>query len=300
MPLPNRVLFARMLLRMLAWLPLPLLHAVGHLTGTWLALRPNKYRRTARINLELCFPQLSGAERKRLLRQSLRETAKGLLEVAAFWHWSPQRLDRLVTEVRDGHLLYDPVARRSGVIVAVPHLGAWELLPAYFSRRIPLHSLYQPPRKSEFDPLLRGARERLGGQSYPANAAGIRSLYKALSRGEVAAILPDQEPDGEGEYAPFFGVAAKTMTLLPKLAQRSGATVVYAYAIRLSWGRGYSIRFLPAPPGIDQDDPQLAAGVMNAGIERCVREAPAQYQWSYTRFRRQPDGAANPYKRQPL
>ena len=43
----------------------------------------------------------------------------------------------------------------------------------------------------------------------------------------MVGILPDQQPKaGEGEFAPFFGKPALTMTLLGRLAQRSGAQVL--------------------------------------------------------------------------
>ncbi|RFA24765.1 hypothetical protein CAI21_20390 [Alkalilimnicola ehrlichii] len=299
MPSIDKLLIVKVILRLAGYLPLPALHAIGFLLGSLFAAFPNDLRRDTRFNLKLCFPELSERERKRLLKHALRETFKAMTEVAAFWQWKPERLDALVKETRDLHVLYDAVEKGDGVIVAVPHLGAWELLPIYFSRRIPLHSLYRPPRNIEFDPLVRSARERLGGHTYPANPRGIRSLYKALSQGEVAAILPDQEPRGEGVFAPFFGVPAKTMTLLPKLAERSGAAVVYVFAIRLPWGRGYRIQCLPAPEGVSAADSTVAATAMNHGIEQCAQEALPQYQWSYRRFRKQPNGGKNRYKKQP-
>lgn len=295
MPGFDRTTLVRFTLRALSWLPLPLLHALGWLFGSLLAVLPTEVRHNARINIELCFPELDPPARRRLIRQTLREMGKSFAELAAFWHWSPQRLERLVKRAQGEELLLDAAAQGTGALVAAPHLGAWELLALRFARRVPLHSLYRPPRLAQFDPLLRAARQRHGGQIHPANGHGIRMLYKAITRGEVAAILPDQEPRGEGVFAPFFGVEAKTMTLLPKLANRSRAPVLFGYAIRLPWGRGYEVRFQPAPDAIYDDDPLVAATAMNAAIEECVRQALPQYQWTYRRFRQRPDGSGNPY-----
>ena len=89
------------------------------------------------------------------------------------------------------------------------------------------------------------------------------------------------------------------MTLLSKLAHRADTPVVFGFAERLPWGRGYRIHMLPAPAGIADPDPIKAATALNAGVERCARMALLQYQWTYRRFRRHPV-EGNPYSGQPL
>ena len=110
-----------------------------------------------------------------------------------------------------------------------------------------------------------------------------------FTSGGVVGILPDQEPkQGEGEFAPFFGRPALTMVLLSRLAQRTGATVLFAFAERLPKGEGYVLHFLPAPEGIADPDLPTAVAAMNRGVENCIRLAPTQYQWHYKRFSAQP------------
>ena len=116
-------------------------------------------------------------------------------------------------------------------------------------------------------------------------AAGVRALFKRLSAGGVIGILPDQQPKaGEGQFAPFFGTPALTMVLLSRLAQRTGAAVLFAFAERLPKGAGFRIRILPAPQDIADDDLPTAVATLNRGVEDCVRIAPEQYQWAYKRY----------------
>jgi KDO2-lipid IV(A) lauroyltransferase len=118
-----------------------------------------------------------------------------------------------------------------------------------------------------------------------AEGAGVRTLYRRLQAGGVVGILPDQKPNqGEGENAPFFGVPAQTMVLLPRLAERTGATVLFSFAERLPHGAGYRVHFLPAPDGIANKDIGIACAALNRGVEDCVRLAFAQYQWTYKRY----------------
>jgi KDO2-lipid IV(A) lauroyltransferase len=123
-----------------------------------------------------------------------------------------------------------------------------------------------------------------------AEGAGVRALYKRLAAGGVAGILPDQQPkQGEGQFAPFFGLDANTMVLLPRIAQRTGATVLFAFAERLVRGAGHRIRILPAPAGIADPDLRVACTALNRGVEQCVDLAFPQYQWTYKRWAERPD-----------
>jgi len=283
------------LLRLMVRLPLPLLHGIGAVLG-WLSwLVPNPNNSVTRRNLELCFPTLTPAARRTLARRTLIETGKALLETPLLWLAPGERVLELVREVRGLELVERGLAAGRGVIVVSPHLGNWELCGLYLAR-YGITSLYRPPRKQALESLIRIARERLGATLVPTDARGVRALYQALARGGMIGILPDQDPrDEAGAFAPFFGVPAKTMTLLPRLAQKSGAPVLFTFAERLPRGRGFRLHFLPAPAGIHSADIATAVRALNQGVEQCVRMAPEQYQWAYKRFRTRPEGEAPLY-----
>ena len=82
-----------------------------------------------------------------------------------------------------------------------------------------------------------------------------------------------------------------------RLASRSGATVLFAWCERIGPGPGHALRIMAASPGIGSADAQVATAALNADVERIARRDPAQYQWTYKRFKAQPAGAAvpNPY-----
>ena len=85
------------------------------------------------------------------------------------------------------------------------------------------------------------------------------------------------------------------MVLLPRLAARTGATVLFAFAERLPRGEGYRIHFLPAPEGLADSDLPHACAALNRGVEDCVKLAFAQYQWHYKRY--SADNRPSPYDR---
>ena len=283
----------RGLLRLLAPLPLPIHHALGTALGLAAWWLPTRMRRRSLQNLERCLPELDARQRRRLARRSLVETGKAAMEIACLWFSPDARIRRLVREIRGEEILHRALAAGRGVIALTPHLGSWEMVAQYYGLGpVPLTCLYRPPRQAPLEALLQ-SRRRGTLRLLPTTAAGVRGLYRALAEGGIAGILPDQDPGpGGGVFAPFFGHPARTMTLVSKLARRSGAPVIFSWVERLPRGRGYAIRFAPAPEGIASPDPYTAARALNQGVENCVRALPGQYQWSYNRFRAAPPPAA--------
>ena len=276
-------------LQILGWLPLRGLHALGAGLGWLLARTDNAVRGKAELTLS-CINTEFGEEKRHFLRAALREAGKSFFEVAKIWTVRPARALALVREVRGGELFDAALASGRGLIVAAPHLGCWELLNYWLCSRTNIAIAYRPPRQSELEPLLIRARGGLAAEQVRAEgSAGVRSLFKRLVAGGVVGILPDQQPkQGEGEFAPFFGRPALTMVLLSRLAQRTGAQVLFAFVERLPQGTGYALHFLPAPEGIADSHLPTAIAALNRGVENCVRLAPHQYQWHYKRYSVQP------------
>jgi len=268
-------------------LPLSWLHALGAAIGWVLAVTGNSLRRRAQHTLSLAAAPRGDMPLRDFMRAALIEAGKSFTEIAKIWTGDPQHLLALVREVR-GRELFD-AARDAGrgLIIAAPHLGCWELLNYWLgSRSDKLAIVYRQPRQAALEPLLLRVRGRLQPlQIRAVGTAGLRTLYKHVAAGGVVMIMPDQEPKrGEGEFAPFFGTQALTMVLLSRLAQRTAATVLFAFVERLPRAAGYTLHFLPAPADIADPELPRAVAALNRGVEDCVRLVPLQYQWHYKRY----------------
>ncbi len=289
-----RECFALSVLRAISQLPLSLIHQLGICIG-WLMLKiPNKQRRNALVNIRLCFPHLEAAQALAFRRRLFLEYGKTYSEVAYLWLRPARKVLSLVREVSGGELLHCDDGR--GMIVLSPHLGAWELAGLYLSAQGPTTTLYKP--QPELDWLIREVRGRAGAALVPADRQGVRRLIQALRRGEYVGILPDQEPrmSPGSVFAPFFGVPALTMLLINRLARKTGARVIFLFAVRLPRARGFRIHCLPAPGGIDSEDEIASASALNRGIESAVNTCPEQYLWAYKRFRRRPPSMPKLYQ----
>ena len=288
------------LLYALAWLvgrlPLRLQRALGAAAGGVVHAWNRIPARIARRNLELIVPQWSRAEREAGTHRILRATGANAMETLRVW--SRPRADNLalVRSVQGEAALGEALAQGRGLILAAPHFGNWELLIEWMAARGPFSLVYRVPEKRFGDVFLRLAR---GGQNVrlvPAESNAMRPLVKALKAGETIGITPDQQPKlGGGEFAPFFGRQALTLSLIPKLA-RSGAPVVFAWATPVDGG--FDLHFEAGDQLVADANLMTATTAMNAQVESIARLDLAQYQWTYKRFSKRPPGSGetNPYK----
>lgn len=281
-------MFMVRLFRLLGRLPLGLMQALGAALGWLVWLLSSAYRR--RLESQA---QAAGFS-PRQYRPAV--AAIGTMVAELPWLWLRPRNQGVLHLVRwDGVELFEQALDAGqGVILALPHLGCWEMIGQSLAERFgptrgPLVALYRPARKAWLAPLVASSRDRPGLKAVPTSVSGVRSLIRVLRGGGYTAILPDQvPPQGQGAWAPFFGRPAYTMTLLPRLAQQSGAKVLLCWCERLGVGKGYVMHFEPldAPELHDAAaSPEAATAAVNAGMEHLIRKAPGQYLWSYARYK---------------
>jgi len=258
----------------------------------WLAyLCSPVYARRLRENLARSGVCADPKEYSRLVHRNVEESGKGLAELVVVWFRPIQAVRALVTEVIAIKVVEDAERLGRGIIYVTPHLGCFDVAALYLAARAPITVLYRPPRKLWLQGTVDAGRARDRIALAPTNLQGVKRLLKALKRGETVGILPDQAPSaGEGEWANFFGRPAYTMTLVGRLAEATGAAVILVCAERLARGAGYRLYFQP----LDSPKPGLPGALqLNAAIEQMILRCPAQYLWSYNRYKA-PPGVAPP------
>lgn len=276
--------------RLIALLPLRTLHNLGALVGHATFAMSKEYAARTEENLRQAHLATDEKPFALLRDQAISEAGKGIVELP--WVWS-RPLEQVCATVQtcNGWEHFEAAhARGKGIILLTPHWGCFEVVGLYVGQRFSLTCLYRSPKQDWLEKIMRGGRERGLARLATADVSGVRVLFKALKRGEAIGLLPDQVPSqGEGEWVDFFARPAYTMTLSGRLAQASGATVLLAFAERLPHGAGYALRFEPLPLDFSKPVPQQ----INTALERVIAISPAQYLWSYNRYKI-PQGAMPP------
>ncbi len=240
---------ARLLLAMLwllHWLPLALLAALGRGLGLLLYGVVGSRRRVAMRNLELCFPELPLAQRRRLAREHFQWLGRSILERGVLWYASPERLKRLIHVEGDVQL-----AERSerAVMWLVPHFMALDVagVATQLFQSKWVASIYQQQSDAVMDAAIRRGRLRFGqGEVFPRSD----SAQAAVARHPAGAAffnLPDMDfGERDAAFVPFFGVPAATLLAPSRMARAMDMVVQPVVAHMLPGGQGYRVRFLRA------------------------------------------------------
>jgi Kdo2-lipid IVA lauroyltransferase/acyltransferase len=293
MALPARILF--FLAQIVGALPLSFQRTLGRGLGNIFYRLNTRAAKVARRNFE--YTQLVDADqREMLVRDVMRATGQNLLETLRVWTQDEQKNLALIKNVYGLEVLHAAQALQKGVIIAAPHYGNWELLIEYMAARGVFALVYRMPEKKWGDDFLRKARGGKNVVLVPAETNAMRPLWKTLQANDVVGITPDQQPKlGGGEFAPFFGKAALSLSLICKLAERSKAPVVFAYTEANA--DGFDVYFEAAEHAIASQNTHEAVAAMNAQVENIARRDLRQYQWTYKRYTIRPENSedTNPY-----
>jgi Kdo2-lipid IVA lauroyltransferase/acyltransferase len=279
-------------MRLLAWVPLPLLRALGWLLGLALYMLVRSRRRVVERNLALCFAELSQSERAVLVRQVFIYFAQAWLDRSWLWH-APREM------VSQRLHLGGAVSELQGnypVVIFAPHFMGMDAGGIALMLNLQRHytSIYTAQSNKVVDAWMLAGRQRFGVMRMFGRVDGVRDIASALKNGQPLYLLPDMDFGSKGAvFAPFFGVDAATVPSLSRFARLGGAKVVPVIT-RLTT-RGYDVEVMPAWQDFPTKDPLADTVRMNAELEGYIRSMPAQYYWVHKRFKTRPDAEPSLY-----
>jgi KDO2-lipid IV(A) lauroyltransferase len=278
------------------FLPLAWISALGGALGSVI------YRfgrgRVTRINLKLCFPQMSDAEVDALGRRHFRMLGRNALELSLMVWGSEEHLLRLVRHEGLEHLT-DAAAKGERAIVFAPHFIGLNMGGIRVAYEWPgTASIYSRQKNPVLDRIFMRARTRFGKPTLVSRQEGLRAVIRVIRSGKPLYFLPDMDfGRRDAIFSPFFGIPTATITAMPRLAKLTGAKVIPVVTRQV--GDGYVVRFYPPWENYPTGDLDADVRRMNAFIEERVREMPEQYFWAHKRFKTRPPGDPSPYRKPP-
>ena len=276
------------LLRLVAMLPYPAAMGIGRMLGNLVYHLSRTRRAVVDINLELCFPEKSRAERERIKRETYRNFGIALIEMAICWWWPDRRLRPLV-EIRGKEHLDAVLAAGKGAILLSGHFTSLEIGGRLLSMYLPFQTIYRTQRNALFDSFLYTRRS-----SYLQRVVSrkdMRQLMRGIREGIPTWYAPDQDFRRERNvFAPFMGAPAATITAGSRLAEATGAAMLPYYPQRRRDGSGYLLIIGKPLENFPSGDEVADATAINASIGEFIRMDPGNYMWIHQRFRTRPPG----------
>ena len=282
------------LLRVLVFLPLPVLHIMGRAIGRVFYRVNEKRRRIARINIDLCFPELSGEEKDSLVLRHFEAYGANIFDLAICW-WAPSpRLDRLTT-VHGLERYLALVEQGRSVVLVTGHILTVDLCGHYISRYQAGVSMMKPLKNRLLNWMMYRGRMR-NGNLMVTREQGMRPMVRYLRQGYTGYFMPDEDFGSPASvFAPFFGIQSWTVTSLSMMARLGNADVLPIFMHSLPGGRGYELFIDPPLENFPSGDDLIDATNMNRALEKGIRKMPEMYAWTFKLFKTRPDGEQAPY-----
>ena len=283
---------------LLAHLPFAVQIRLGQALGLVAYYLAKQRREICRINIQLCFPELSEIEQKKLVRKSFISNGIAVMEVALCWCRNLEDFRNRVSVSGLEHL-QAAKAKGNGVLLVCAHFSILEFGGTLFTLFGEMDITYRKHKNPLFDAVMTNARKR----RFPAvlDRKNVRDAYKSLKKGHILWYAPDQDYGAKySVFVPFFGVEAATITATSRFASANNSAVVFFSLYRNEDDTGYSLEFSPTLEDYPSGDDVTDATRINGIIEQAIRKAPDQYLWMHKRFKTQAAGkSASPYIKRP-
>jgi KDO2-lipid IV(A) lauroyltransferase len=285
------------LLWLIVQLPFRVLLVIGRALGAIMYRVATDRKKIASRNLELCFPHLSAAERKRLLKENFASTGIAFFEMAMSWWWSKKRLARLA-HVEGLEHLQNAQEKGEGVILMALHFTTLEIGAALLGQQHTIDGMYREHKSPLFDFVQRRGRERHNLDSLAVERDDVRGMLKLLRAGRAIWYAPDQDYGAKQSiFVPLFGIQAATVTATSKFARLGRAQVVPFTQRRLADGSGYRLVIHPPLDNFPGESDEADCLRINQWVERAVTECSEQYLWAHRRFKSRPAGEQKLYEK---
>ena len=281
------------LLRIICLLPHRIALGIGSLIGRLAHATGGSRRAIVRRNIELCFPELSAAERDALALAHFKALGMALIEMG-LGRWASDRHLQSITRLTGVEHVNAALESGRGVIMLAAHFTTLEVSGRVLGNAIPPFDAVFRKNRSEFmTELQRTGREVSADETIEKR--DIKKMVRSLRKGKAVWYAPDQSYNRKGsEVIEFFGVPAMHTTATSTLARLGKAVVVPFFPRRLEDGT-YELLLLPAFDEFPGDDPVADTRRYLEALETHVRSCPEQYFWIHRKFKDLPDGYPDYY-----
>ncbi|ECF1735989.1 lauroyl-Kdo(2)-lipid IV(A) myristoyltransferase [Salmonella enterica subsp. enterica serovar Typhimurium] len=274
----------------------PLLATLGRFAGRL----GKSSRRRALINLSLCFPQRSEAEREAIVDEMFATAPQAMAMMTELAMRGPKKIQQRVDW--EGLEIIEEMRRNDEkVIFLVPH--GWGVdIPAMLmaSQGQKMAAMFHNQGNPVFDYIWNTVRRRFGGRLHARND-GIKPFIQSVRQGYWGYYLPDQDHGPEhSEFVDFFATYKATLPAIGRLMKVCRARVIPLFPVYNGKTHRLTIQIRPPMDDLLTADDHTIARRMNEEVEIFVGPHPEQYTWILKLLKTRKPGEIQPYKRKDL
>jgi Kdo2-lipid IVA lauroyltransferase/acyltransferase len=286
----------------IAQLPYRWLMRLGKFLGGMVYHYPSHSKKILFANLNLCFPDWSLKDKQTLAHKNFQSAGMSMFETLLAWFASDRKIKSLL-KVHNPQRLGQ---HEEGRLAIIPHYHTLAIVARIYSLNVVeggrmTSAVFRPHRKAVINKFNEGFYKKVFNKAIPSTS--MKAMVRSLRGKDILLFLPDIDPGKKlGIFSKFFGVQARTISGVGKLASLGRAKVMPMYFLRRDDLSGYDLYPCELLDNYPSGNEQADTDSMNACFEKIIRKHPEQYLWQYKRFTRRPEGekARYPSKRRDI
>lgn len=233
-------------------------------------------------------PAMTRERAMQIARDSFRNLVLTLLDGARSRRVDRRWIERNIEDNGSFETIRAHCAAGRGAVLAVPHMGSWELAGAACPRMgIPLFSLSAKFKNPLMDEWIRQRRAASGFEMLTRGEDAMAAIPRRLKRGQCFAILPDVRHPRPALSIPFLGGTANIapgMALFARLAR----VPIFPSILKRLPGRRHQFHLCPPvdpdPYCSREDDLLRMTTAVMAILDQAIRQDPGQWFWFNKRW----------------
>jgi KDO2-lipid IV(A) lauroyltransferase len=215
--------------RLIGFFPENLAYSLANLISDRIYKKNGKGIKRLRSNYRRVKPHISEVELEQLTKLGMRSYMRYWFDTFRLNKWSKARIIE-TTKVNNEHLLRDPIDKKLGCIVALPHSGNWDHAAAYFcSTGINLTTVVERLKPEAIFKKFLDYRQSIGIEAISHKEKSIPILTQRLEAGKLVALIADRDMSRSGIEVEFLGGVAKMPQGPAILSLKTGAPLITAY-----------------------------------------------------------------------
>ncbi|XDO63981.1 phosphatidylinositol mannoside acyltransferase [Streptomyces sp. RLB1-33] len=179
-------------------------------------------------NYARVLPDATPERLAELSRAGMRSYLRYWMESFRLPAWSEERV-RTGFDCKDVHHLTDGLASDRGVILALPHMGNWDLAGAWVTTKLetPFTTVAERLKPESLYDRFVAYREGLGMEVLPhSGGTAFGTLARRLRDGGLICLVAERDLSASGVEVEFFGETTRMPAGPALLAQQTGAVLL--------------------------------------------------------------------------
>ena len=254
---------------------------ISNFIGFLIYLIPLKRNKYSKANIELCFPDKSEAERKKIYRKNILLSGHILSDNGIAWFWSDKRIKKKIRyEINGLNKLLTGQSSKKGILLFFKHSLHLELDTRILGMHAEIYGIERKHNSKYFQSVQK--RGRLKSMKDVVDRKNTLRFMKWLKNGKTVLYAPDQDYGlDKSKEIKFFGHPAATVSAPYKIIQKTKCKTFFLNSYKKN-----NKLFLDIEELNSNNVEEISyLNNLNKYIENKIKLNPDEYLWQHRRFK---------------